>query len=130
MYCTCHELFKTPLTLVALCVLYCECYYCCVQVRILHTFDHPNVVHFYEWYETDNHLWCIGELCTGGMLEDIIVQDGHLPEESIQDFGADLLAGLSYVHSMGVVLCDLNPAKVCICLAYSWVMGKLMVFCC
>jgi serine/threonine-protein kinase ULK4 len=81
-------------------------------VRILHTLDHPNVVHFYEWYETDNHLWCIEELCTGGMLEDIIVQDGHLPEESIQEFGADLLAGLSYIHSMGVVLCELNPAKI------------------
>jgi len=27
--------------------------------------SHDNIVKFYEWYETSNHLWMIVELCTG-----------------------------------------------------------------
>uniref|UniRef100_A0A3Q3DAY3 Protein kinase domain-containing protein n=1 Tax=Hippocampus comes TaxID=109280 RepID=A0A3Q3DAY3_HIPCM len=27
--------------------------------------DHPNIVRFYEWYETRKHLWVVVELCTG-----------------------------------------------------------------
>ena len=26
---------------------------------------HENIVKFYEWYETSNHLWLVVELCTG-----------------------------------------------------------------
>ena len=35
------------------------------RVRLTHELDHPNVVQFYEWYETTNHLWLVVELCTG-----------------------------------------------------------------
>lgn len=28
---------------------------------------HENIVSFYEWYETSNHLWLVVELCTGEM---------------------------------------------------------------
>ena len=34
-------------------------------VRLTHEIDHTNVVKFYEWYETSNHLWLVVELCTG-----------------------------------------------------------------
>jgi len=35
------------------------------QVRLAHDFKHENVVSFYEWYETSNHLWLVVEMCTG-----------------------------------------------------------------
>uniref|UniRef100_A0A3B4BAL2 Protein kinase domain-containing protein n=2 Tax=Periophthalmus magnuspinnatus TaxID=409849 RepID=A0A3B4BAL2_9GOBI len=35
------------------------------HVRLCHDFEHPNIVSFYEWYETSNHLWLVVELCTG-----------------------------------------------------------------
>jgi len=36
-----------------------------VQVRLTHEINHDNIVKFYEWYETSNHLWMIVEFCTG-----------------------------------------------------------------
>ena len=36
-----------------------------VQVRLTNEICHANIVQFYEWYETTNHLWMIVELCTG-----------------------------------------------------------------
>ena len=34
-------------------------------VRLTYELAHKNVVKFYEWYETSNHLWLVVELCTG-----------------------------------------------------------------
>ena len=36
-----------------------------LKVRLTHEIDHINIVKFYEWYETSNHLWLVVELCTG-----------------------------------------------------------------
>jgi len=36
-----------------------------IQVRLTNEISHANIVKFYEWYETTNHLWLIVELCTG-----------------------------------------------------------------
>uniref|UniRef100_A0A8C2WY14 Protein kinase domain-containing protein n=1 Tax=Cyclopterus lumpus TaxID=8103 RepID=A0A8C2WY14_CYCLU len=38
------------------------------HVRLSQDLDHPNIVCFYEWYETSNHLWLVVELCTGRSL--------------------------------------------------------------
>ncbi|KAI7806316.1 putative serine/threonine-protein kinase ULK4 [Triplophysa rosa] len=35
------------------------------HVRLAHDIKHDNVVSFYEWYETSNHLWLVVEMCTG-----------------------------------------------------------------
>ncbi|KAK9396494.1 serine/threonine-protein kinase ULK4 [Crotalus adamanteus] len=55
-------------------------------VRLTHEIRHKNIVTFYEWYETSNHLWLVVELCTGGSLEMLIAQDEHLPENVIREF--------------------------------------------
>ena len=38
------------------------------EVRIFHDLDHVNVLKFYNWYETRNHLWIIFEYAAGGDL--------------------------------------------------------------
>ncbi|XP_071943031.1 serine/threonine-protein kinase ULK4-like [Antedon mediterranea] len=82
------------------------------RVRLTHELTHINVVQFLEWYETTNHLWLVVELCTGGTLESILAQDGQLPESCILSFGLDLVRGLHYLHSLGILFCDLQPSKI------------------
>ncbi|XP_063055826.1 serine/threonine-protein kinase ULK4 [Engraulis encrasicolus] len=82
------------------------------HVRLTHDIQHDNVVSFYEWYETSNHLWLVVELCTGGSLEAVISQDECLSEDVVREFGSDLVRGLKHIHESGIVLCDLTPAKV------------------
>jgi serine/threonine-protein kinase ULK4 len=60
----------------------------------MHKLNHPHMLKFYDWYETRNNLWLILEYCTGGDLESILKQDGHLPETSVRIFGIDIVAGL------------------------------------
>ena len=82
------------------------------SVRISHQLDHPNIVRFYEWYETTNHFWLVVELCTGGSLQTILQQDLCLPEQTIRSFGKDLVSGLLYLHSLDIIYCDLSPQKI------------------
>ena len=51
-------------------------------------------------------------LCLGGPLQEILTQDGFLPETTICNFGRDILLGLSYLHERGIVFADLCPKKV------------------
>lgn len=64
------------------------------EVQIMHKLVHPHIIRFFEWYETRNNLYLILEYCTGGDLEAILKQDGHLPENSIKIFGVDMIAAL------------------------------------
>ncbi|XP_058038699.1 serine/threonine-protein kinase ULK4 [Ahaetulla prasina] len=81
-------------------------------VRLTHEIRHKNIVTFYEWYETSNHLWFVVELCTGGSLEILIAQSEHLPENIIREFDIDLVTGLHHIHELGIIFCDLTPRKI------------------
>uniref|UniRef100_A0AAY5F5W7 Protein kinase domain-containing protein n=1 Tax=Electrophorus electricus TaxID=8005 RepID=A0AAY5F5W7_ELEEL len=82
------------------------------HVRLAHDIKHDNVVSFYEWYETSNHLWLVVELCTGGTLEAVISQDECLSDDDVRKFAMDLIKGLKYIHNSGIVFSDLTPSKV------------------
>ena len=80
--------------------------------KVLQSLKHPNVMAFYSWYETTNHLWLVLEFCVGGDLLTLLRQDKKLPETSIHDIGRDLLSALHALHSNGIVHCDLKPSNV------------------
>ncbi|XP_065126224.1 serine/threonine-protein kinase ULK4 [Paramisgurnus dabryanus] len=82
------------------------------HVRLAHDIKHDNVVSFYEWYETSNHLWLVVEMCTGGSLAGLISQDKSLPEDVVLEFAIDLIKGLKHIHDSGIVFSDLTPAKI------------------
>uniref|UniRef100_A0AAQ5WX73 Protein kinase domain-containing protein n=1 Tax=Amphiprion ocellaris TaxID=80972 RepID=A0AAQ5WX73_AMPOC len=82
------------------------------HVRLSRDLEHPNIISFYEWYETSSHLWLVVELCTGGSLESIIAHDGCLSEDVVKRFGWDLVKGLKHIHELGIIFSDLTPAKV------------------
>lgn len=82
------------------------------EVRIFHNLNHRNILKFWNWYETRNHLWIIFEYCPGGDLYTIIDTDKKLPENSVRKFGYELIEGLSYLHANGIIYSDLKPSNI------------------
>lgn len=42
------------------------------EIEILKSFDHPNILKLYEFYEDEKRFYLVTELCTGGELFDKI----------------------------------------------------------
>lgn len=56
----------SPNLFVVVCIL--------VGPQVIHSVSSPNVLKFYDWYETRNNVWLILEFCTGGDLLTLIKQ--------------------------------------------------------
>ena len=84
------------------------------EVQVLYRVKHPNILRFYNWYETRNHIWLILEYCTGGDLLQLLTQDARMPEQALKVLGVDLISGLHHLHTLGVLYCDLKPSNVLI----------------
>eukprot|EP00232_Nephroselmis_pyriformis_P028590 CAMPEP_0182871638 /NCGR_PEP_ID=MMETSP0034_2-20130328/11237_1 /TAXON_ID=156128 /ORGANISM="Nephroselmis pyriformis, Strain CCMP717" /LENGTH=310 /DNA_ID=CAMNT_0025004199 /DNA_START=152 /DNA_END=1080 /DNA_ORIENTATION=+ len=82
------------------------------EVRTLHSLDHKNILKFYAWYETSNHLWLILEYCVGSDLLALMRQDMRLPEPSVHDFARDIITAMQFLHSNGLIYCDLKPSNL------------------
>eukprot|EP00796_Vickermania_ingenoplastis_P008354 gene8354-5852_t len=78
------------------------------SVHILRAVQHPCVIKFYNWFETNNHLWVITEFCAGGDLCSIL-KDTVMSETSLRVMGRDIATGLMHFHSMGYLYNDLKP---------------------
>ena len=48
------------------------------ELAILITLDHPNILHIYEWFEEEDKLYFITELCHGGELQDLLVEGAYV----------------------------------------------------
>jgi serine/threonine-protein kinase ULK4 len=59
-------------------------------------------------------LWIILEYCSGADLLQLIEKDKKIPENVIRSFGVDLIKGLMYMHSKGIIYCDMKPSNILI----------------
>ncbi|KAH9586103.1 Protein kinase domain [Trypanosoma melophagium] len=82
------------------------------NVRFLRSAHHHRIIKFHNWYETNNHLWVITELCTGGDMRQVLTLDACLSEAAVRMYAGDIAEGLMYIHSKGVVYGDLKPSNI------------------
>jgi calcium-dependent protein kinase len=51
------------------------------EVKILQTLDHPNVLKLYEYFVDAKNVYLVTELCKGGELFDMIVEQEFFNEK-------------------------------------------------
>ncbi|KAJ3413988.1 hypothetical protein HDV05_007195 [Chytridiales sp. JEL 0842] len=78
------------------------------EISILQSLDHKYIVKLIEVIETDHYIGIVLEYASGGELFEYILAHRYLKERDACRFFAQLLAGVAYIHSVGIVHRDLK----------------------
>ncbi|XP_068133247.1 serine/threonine-protein kinase 10 isoform X2 [Hyperolius riggenbachi] len=84
-----------------------------VEIDILATCNHPNIVKLLGAFYYENKLWIMIEFCQGGAVDAIMLElDRGLTEPQIQAICKQMLDALAYLHSMKIIHRDLKAGNV------------------
>jgi len=83
-----------------------------VEINILKSVHHQNIVQLKDIFETKTHFYIVMEIISGGELFEKIVELTHYSEKDASKLTAQVLAGISHLHSRRVVHRDLKPENL------------------
>jgi eukaryotic-like serine/threonine-protein kinase len=81
------------------------------EIRMLASFDHPNIAQLHTAFQVDNQLVMMMEYVEGSSLEQIAKQ-GPISQSDVIKYIQQVLAALSYAHGRGVIHRDIKPANI------------------
>jgi len=85
------------------------------EVNALKSLDHPHIVRIFEAFETEEKLHIVMDYAEGGDLAGAIRkaqdQSTTLPETWVRAVAGQITSALEYMHSKGMIHCDLKPGN-------------------
>lgn len=79
------------------------------ELRVMEMLHHPNIVEFYGIEVHRDKVYIFEEYCEGGSLASNL-EVGRIADESvIQMYAMQMLEGLQYLHSRGIIHRDIKP---------------------
>ncbi|XP_053307606.1 serine/threonine-protein kinase Chk1 isoform X2 [Spea bombifrons] len=82
------------------------------EICINKMLNHSNIVKFYGHRREGNIQYLFLEYCRGGELFDRIEPDVGMPEQDAHSFFQQLVAGVEYLHSLGITHRDIKPENL------------------
>lgn len=82
------------------------------EIQILEDVDHPHVIKLKEFFESEETVYLVMEMVTGGELFDKITQIGCYSEATACQLVRNILDAVAYLHSRDIVHRDLKPTNL------------------
>lgn len=80
------------------------------EIRLMNEVqDHPSIIKIKRVFESIDVLYIVMNACLGGELFERIQQDNGFSEKKASRVFGDMLSAINYLHSRGIVHCDLKP---------------------
>lgn len=84
------------------------------EARAQSVLSHPNIVTLYNYFVEDDKYCIVMEYAEGETLKTLIKRIGPVPEARSKKILKQILEGLSYAHSKGIVHRDIKPSNIMI----------------
>lgn len=85
---------------------------CESELRVLRRVHHANIIQLVEVFETQERVYMVMELATGGELFDRIIAKGSFTERDATRVLQMVLDGVRYLHALGITHRDLKPENL------------------
>lgn len=85
---------------------------CASELAVLQRVSHSNVIQLIEVFQFPRRVYMVLELATGGELLDRVVSRGHFTERDATQALQMVLAGVGYLHNLGITHRDLKPENL------------------
>lgn len=82
------------------------------EVDIMKKLTHPNIVQFFEGYETDDSVLMVMELCPGRELFDVILERNSFSESDAKPVFSQICSAVYYLHCLNIIHRDIKPENV------------------
>ncbi|WVF70805.1 hypothetical protein IAT40_005599 [Kwoniella sp. CBS 6097] len=82
------------------------------EVELLKRLSHPSIVKYEGMSRDEEYLNIVLEFVENGSLGQTLKSFGNFNEKLVSSYVAKILEGLDYLHSQGVVHCDLKAANI------------------
>ncbi|GAA6030468.1 hypothetical protein JCM8097_006162 [Rhodosporidiobolus ruineniae] len=73
---------------------------------------HTNIVTLWDYFETQNNLYLVTDLCQGGELFDRICAKSYFLEEDAAKLVRTVMGAVEYLHQHGIVHRDIKPENL------------------
>ncbi|SCZ96370.1 BZ3500_MvSof-1268-A1-R1_Chr8-2g10149 [Microbotryum saponariae] len=84
------------------------------EIAVLKTISqgHKNIVTLWDYFETQNNLYLVTDLCQGGELFDRICAKQYFHEHDAAKLVQTVVSAVAYLHGHGIVHRDLKPENL------------------
>lgn len=82
------------------------------EISVMKLLNHPHIVKLYDVLQTQNHIYLVLELVTGGELFDRILSAKKFDEDTARRFFQQMVMALVFCHKHSVCHRDLKPENL------------------
>jgi polo-like kinase 4 len=82
------------------------------EVEIHWQLRNPSILELFNYFEDEEYVYLVMEICANGNLFDYLKVAKRISEEQVRSLGSQLIKGLIYLHSNGIIHRDLKLSNL------------------